>query len=386
MLPGLYIRAPFSGQRLEYFTCNGLDAEPIVMNSSLANPALAAGSIARAYSPDNIIRKDGMMDKKSIAANLLTTFFFFVLSLESVPAFGTQATRDLKEIKIAYPPSLASITLMAGIKQRIFEQEGLRPTLLIITSDLALKSQTIGEIDYTLFGGGSGVLAAAQGLPIKLIHFAFKFADYTLVARPEFKTIGQLRGKKIAVSGFSGSIYSSTRAMLSSGGLDPDKDVVILPVGRENIRLQALFSGTIDATTLPAPLQALAEEKGYSLVADIEGKFEIPLSGLTVTEKKLKENPEEMKRVVRAFVKAGWFYMNHRAESVALFMDWLKLPKAIAERAYTRSLRSISPDGLGKESAFRNQLEIVKGITKKDMKPEDVIDFTILKSVLAETK
>ena len=78
--------------------------------------------------------------------------------------------------------------------------------------------------------------------------------------------------------------------------------------------------------------------------------------------------------------------MNHRAESVALFMDWLKLPKAIAERAYTRSLRSISPDGLGKESAFKNQLEIVKGITKKDMKQEDVIDFTILKSVLAETK
>jgi ABC-type nitrate/sulfonate/bicarbonate transport system substrate-binding protein len=318
----------------------------------------------------------------------LTSFISLIVILSFVPlsTFAAQGKNEPKEIKIAYPPSLASITLMTGIKQKIFEQEGLRPLPLIITSDLALKSQTIGEIDYTLFGGGSGVLAAAQGLPIKIVHFAFNYADYFLVARPEFKTVAQLRGKKIAVSGFSGSIYSSTRAMLANGGLNPDKDVVIVAVGRENVRLQALFSGTIDATTLPAPLQALAEEKGFSLVSDIVGKFEIPLSGLTVTEKKLKENPEEVKKVVRGFVKSGWFYMNHRPESVALFMDWLKLPKAIAERAYTRSLLSISPDGLGKDSAFKNQLESVKRITKKDMKQEDIVDLTILKSVLAETK
>ena len=325
------------------------------------------------------------MDTKRIGARLIIALSLLIFLFGS-PASGRQAARNLKEVTIAYPPSLASITLMLGIKQKIFEQEGLRPLPLIITSDLALKSQTIGEIDYTLFGGGSGVLAAAQGLPIKIVHFAFNYADYSLVARPEFKRVAQLKGKKIAVSSFSGSVYSSTRAMLANGGLDPDKDVVIMAVGRENLRLQALFSGTIDATTLPAPLQALAEEKGFNLISDIVGKFEIPLSGLTVTEKKLRENPEEVKKLVRGFVKSGWFYMKHRAESVAMFMDWLKLPKPIAERAYTRSLLSISPDGLGKDSAFKNQLELVKGITKKEMKQEDIVDLTILKSVLAELK
>ena len=230
------------------------------------------------------------------------------------------------------------------------------------------------------------MVAVAQGMPIKIVHFGFKFADYTLVARPEFKTVSQLRGKRIAVSGFSGSIYSSTRAILSSGGLDPDKDITVLQVGREDMRIQALFSGTIDATVLPAPLQALAEEKGYSLITDIEGKFEVPLSGLTVTDKKLKENPEEVKRVIRALVDGGRFYMSNRAESVALYTDWLKLPKPIAERAYTRSLRFVSPDGLGKESTIKNQLDIVKKITKKDIKQEDVIDFTLLKSILAENR
>ena len=307
-------------------------------------------------------------------------------SVASLPALAAQGARDLKEIKFAYPPSMASVTLMTGIKQKFFDEQGLRPILLVITSDLALKSQVAGEIDYTLFGGGSGILAAAQGLPIKTTHLAFNFADLTLVARPEIKSVAQLRGKKIAVSGFSGSVYSSTRAMLSSGGLDPDRDATIIPMGRENVRLQALFSGSVDATPLPNPLQAVAEEKGYNLVADIEGKFEVPFSGLTVTDKKLRENPEEVKKVIRALVKGGSFFMTHRTESVALYMDWLKLTKSIAERAYARSLRSISPDGLGKESAIKNQLDLVKKTTGKDVKQEDVLDLSLLRQVLAEMK
>jgi ABC-type nitrate/sulfonate/bicarbonate transport system substrate-binding protein len=322
--------------------------------------------------------------KRSLArASLLS--LFLVLSLAQ-PTMASQAGRELKEVRVAYPPSMASVTLMTGIKQRFFDEQGLRPVLLVIASDLALKSQVVGEIDYTLFGGGSGMLAAAQGLPIKNVHLPHKFADLTLVARPEFKTVAQLRGKKIGVSSFSGAVYNSTRAMLAAGGLDPDKDVVVIAMGREPIRLQALFSGSIDATPLPVPLHAVAEEKGFSLLADIEGKFEVPFSGITVTDKKLRDNPDEVKRFIRAMVKAGLFFLNHRAESVALYMDWLKLSKPIAENAYARSLKTVSPDGFGKDSAIKTQLGIIKQTTGKDVKPEDVIDFTLLKQVLAEMK
>ena len=186
-------------------------------------------------------------DRTPTQTQLSVLAFLFSLFLLPVatPVRAAQV-REIKEVKVAYPPSMASVTLMTGIKQKFFDDEGLRPTLLIISSDLALKSQVVGEIDYTLFGGGSGLLAAAQGLPIKSVHLAHKFADLTLVARPEFKSVAQLRGKKIAISSFSGAVYTSTRAMLSAGGLDPDKDVVMLAMGRENVRLQALFAGSVE--------------------------------------------------------------------------------------------------------------------------------------------
>jgi ABC-type nitrate/sulfonate/bicarbonate transport system substrate-binding protein len=319
-------------------------------------------------------------------AFLYDGFLMLALCWQFAAGTGEAAQRELKEVKVAYPPSMASVTLMTGIKQHYFDEQGLRPVLLVITSDLALKSQVVGEIDYTLFGGGSGMLAAAQGLPIKNVHFPHKFADLTLVGRPEYKSVAQLRGKKVGVSSFSGAVYNSTRAMLSAGGLDPDKDVIIIPMGREPIRLQALFSGSIDAATLPVPLHAVAEEKGFSLLADIEGKFEVPFSGITVTDKKLRENPDEVKRFIRAMVKASGFFLSHRNESVALYMEWLKLSKPIAENAYTRSLKTVSPDGLGKDSAIKTQMVIIKQTTGKDVRVEDVIDFTLLRQVLAEAK
>src|SRR5581483_3620983 len=268
----------------------------------------------------------------------------------------------------------------------IFRGAGTHSPLPVNASELALKGQVGGGDDYTLFGGGTGMVAAAQGLPIRVVHLPHKFADLTLVARPEFKTVAQLRGKKVAVSSFSGAVYSSTRAMLAAGGLDPDKDVVMIPMGREPIRLQALLAGSIDASPLPVPLHAIAEEKGMNLLADIEGKFEVPFSGVTVTEKKLRDNSDEVKRFIRAMVKAGRYFLSHRDESVALYMNWLKLSKAIAEAAYTRSIKSVSPDGLGKDSAIKNQLGLIKQTTGKDVKVDAVIDFTLLRQVLAETK
>ena len=102
------------------------------------------------------------MIKREISAKRSTVFsllaFFALLPFVAVSGFGAQVTRDLKEIKIAYPPSLSSTILMTAIKQKMFEREGFRPTLLIINSNLGLTSQTVGEIDYTLFGAASGMV------------------------------------------------------------------------------------------------------------------------------------------------------------------------------------------------------------------------------------
>ena len=72
-----------------------------------------------------------MIFQKHFLPELLTLPFLIstivILSFMPVSTFAAHGKQEPKEITIAYPPSLASITLMLGIKQKIFEQEGLRP-------------------------------------------------------------------------------------------------------------------------------------------------------------------------------------------------------------------------------------------------------------------
>ena len=88
-----------------------------------------------------------MMPRKACFSRSWSTIALLAMSM----LFGVAraAQRELKEVRVAYPASMASVTLMTGIKQKFFEEQGLALTLLVIASDLALKSQVVGEIDYT---------------------------------------------------------------------------------------------------------------------------------------------------------------------------------------------------------------------------------------------
>ena len=83
------------------------------------------------------------------------------------------------------------------------------------------RSRANGRRDrYTLFGGGSGMLAAAQGLPLRMF-IAPKFDDMTWW-RGRNSVRRQLRGKKIGVAAFPAA-FIPPLAPAVGGGLDPER-------------------------------------------------------------------------------------------------------------------------------------------------------------------
>ena len=57
------------------------------------------------------------------------------------------AQRELKEVGVAYPPSMASVTLMTGIKQKFFEEQGLTPTLHFHRAEKSLPTKVRKSIE-----------------------------------------------------------------------------------------------------------------------------------------------------------------------------------------------------------------------------------------------
>jgi ABC-type nitrate/sulfonate/bicarbonate transport system substrate-binding protein len=101
---------------------------------------------------------------------------------------------------------------------------------------------------------------------------------------------------------------------------------------------------------------------------------------------KLRDNPDEVKRFIRAMVKAARYFLSHRDESVALLHELAQT----VEGDRRRRLRSLNQIGesrwIGQNSAIKTQLGLIKQTTGKDVKVEAVIDFTLLRQVSAETR
>jgi NitT/TauT family transport system substrate-binding protein len=117
---------------------------------------------------------------------LLTTFVF------QAPVHAAD------KIRIGYP-SPSAITLPLAQKKGFLKEEGIDAEIIRIPSPASRAALVNGDIDY--YSAISPVVAAAvRGLPVKVVACYVPGSSTTLVARPEIRSVKELRGKTIAIS------------------------------------------------------------------------------------------------------------------------------------------------------------------------------------------
>ena len=110
--------------------------------------------------------------------------------------------------------------------------------------------------------GPNSVAATLRGLPSKAVWFASERLVYSIVARPEFKSLKDLRGKRIAVTGLGGTSEVVLRIGLEAAGENP-KDFIIIGLGAAQL-MSGLESGSIEAANLNPPFCTSRSEKGFA--------------------------------------------------------------------------------------------------------------------------
>jgi len=310
----------------------------------------------------------------------LSTARFFVAAL--IVLLWADYSRGNERIRIAYPSSLTAVQVWVAKKQGFFEKNRLEVDLVVIPTEIALMSQMAGELDYTIFGT-SVPGAVLNGAPLKIVMWLYDRIDYVLVAQPQYKSVESLRGKIIGISSYNTSTHDAVRAIFRAHGMDADKDAKIIAMGRAALRFQSMVVGKMDASVFPSPRDFFAEEKGMVLLEDVRDKLDWPMTGVTVTDKKLAENRDQVRRVMKSILDATRFYKENKEASIKLIQDWLSLPRSVAEKSYTKSLRHISYDGKTREKAIVNLIEA----TKKDLKKSGnypmsmFVDYSLLQEI-----
>jgi ABC-type nitrate/sulfonate/bicarbonate transport system substrate-binding protein len=244
--------------------------------------------------------------------------------------------------------------LSAGVaaQRGFFREEGLDVEIVRMNANVAMSSLIAGEVDYTMIFA-SVIRAAMRGIPLKVIAVLIDSPPYAFIARPEINGMKALKGKTVGIGVYGSSNDIIARMMLERSGIDPDKETKLVAFGTDGARFAALKEGLVEAAIIAPPADAQARKLGLSVLARANDLFKFPHIGLGTTNKKLKENPQEVVRVIRAFIKANRFVREHRQEAINVLIDWGRTQKEDAVASYDSTWQVFSPDGAMPEDGMR---------------------------------
>ncbi len=208
---------------------------------------------------------------------------------------------------------------------KIYEKYGLEAELVLLRgsgqSAQALIGNSILGAPCTLTTVMSADLSGAD-----LVTVAHTVAGVQskLVVRPGIKKPEDLRGKKVAVSGFGSLGDFLERYILKKHGLEPGRDVIMLSIGNQPDRIQALLTGLVDAADLSYPADVQAERKGFKVLWDAKKEVAYPSMSVVTRRKWVAEDRDTVMRMVKAHVEGIHFLKTNKEASLKILSKYLK--------------------------------------------------------------
>lgn len=306
-------------------------------------------------------------------------FFLFLLLHAPVQAAD--------KIRIGVPPAGLGIHISLPLAQKkgFLKEEGIEAEIIGIAGNVAMTALLTGEIDY-FTGILISVRAALAGLPFKVVAGYLDANSFALVTRPEFSSVRDLQGKTIGVNTFGTTPDLITRSIIKHYGLDPERQMKFMVAGPAERRLALMQQGIIAATAVTIPMDLQAEKMGFKVLARAHELFSYPEGGVVANARKIKEKPDELKRVIRAGIKANRYIRRDRKGTVQVLMEVSKADREIATAIYDFLSKTINEDGSPPEKGFRLVLEDAKKLAKVDREVSfsEVADLSILKEAQKE--
>jgi ABC-type nitrate/sulfonate/bicarbonate transport system substrate-binding protein len=279
--------------------------------------------------------------------------------------------------------SLSIGPLLYGIERGFYRDEGIDLLYVSIRADLGIKTLITGDVDY-LYSVGTIIRGAVLGLPVKTLSFDFARVMHFLMGRPEITSAAALKGKRVGVSSFGATGDLAARVALQSIGLDPNRDVAIITLGSDTLRYAALQAGTVQATHMPLPFNIQMKKDGYRELFYAGKVLQRPLTGLATTTEKIKKNPRQVQRMVRAFLRTTRAIKSERNEFLAFARKRFGFSKDVTEEAYKVMIEALSHDGIVEDSVLQSAIDEAKAMANvtKPISHTDVADYSFLREAI----
>jgi NitT/TauT family transport system substrate-binding protein len=212
-----------------------------------------------------------------------------------------------EKIRTAIPQAnLNYLSIYVADARGFFKDEGLENETVVISGPLATAALLSGDVDFS-GGGGSGMRAALKGAPIKGVYFQTEKVTFYLVADPGMKTAADMKGKRIAV-GSPGDTQDRMMTMFAERGGVSSRDMIRISMGSDtNTRIAAIKNGAAHAAVVDPGGLVFAQKEGLVSLGFLGDLFSMPFQGFVTTDRKIRENPAQIKRWLKAAIRGLMF-------------------------------------------------------------------------------
>jgi len=311
-----------------------------------------------------------------------------LLLLASIASLADAATRDLERVRIGYSVGgLIPFPLIVAKENHFFEQAGFDVELINIPPTIAVTALVSGDIQYVVFAGTT-LNAAVRGLPVKLVMVYNDRPLFSLMSKPEIRSIKELKGKILGVATLTSGESFLSRRLLKDVGIDADKEMTLRVIGNTPDRLQALRAGVVDVTTLTTPVDIIGERMGLRRLVFMGDTLESINGGFGVSERWLQQRPDQIRKMIAIAFRGMSHARAQRQESIALIMSKWKLERDVAEKAFDSTIKTWAENGIASDQALQAGIEesLKLSNTKQTVPISRVADFTIAREVYRELR
>jgi ABC-type nitrate/sulfonate/bicarbonate transport system substrate-binding protein len=240
------------------------------------------------------------------------------MCLRSAPANAAAPA----SLRIAYPaPTASFLPLWAAHDAGFFKKHDLAVELIQVgSSTRGMAALLAGQVEILAGGGTGGIIAQLQGYTdLAIFGTNVHTWVFTVYSIPAIKEIAQLRGKKMGVTRFGGTLDFAARYFLKSQGLEVNKDVMLIQVGTSADILTALANGVVESGMMSVPYLFIARRLGLRELIDLsESGVRYAQAALVARKSFLRDKREVVARFIKSQIEATHFLKTRPAEGMKI--------------------------------------------------------------------
>src|SRR4030095_3269560 len=197
------------------------------------------------------------------------------------------SSAQLTRIRIGYPsPSANFYPLFATKEANLFEKYGFEPEMIYIQGVQLIAVHVAGQLDFSSVSGLVFLQASVEGSGLILLASSHDSQPMKLMVHSGISGPKDLKGKTVAVTRFGSLTDLLLRPVLKNWGLEPQKDVKLLQIGRLPDMVVAIAQKRVAGGVCFFPIAWQPEKVGVKPFVDFaDSGLDIPSTTVVASRK-----------------------------------------------------------------------------------------------------